>query len=68
MQDIPQGAQRPFHLPKKYTDTKTCIFGVKPHGEQRLLKSLCPLWEGLVNFFEKKSFGLHKIMNLKEGG
>ena len=37
---------------------KHAFFGVKPHGEQCLLKALCPLWENPYNDFEKKPFGL----------
>ena len=37
---------------------KHAFFGVKPHGEQCLLKALCPLWENPANLFEKKPFGL----------
>ena len=37
---------------------KHAFFGVKPHGEQCLLKALCPLWENPCNDFEKKPFGL----------
>ena len=42
-------------IPRKL---KHVFFGVKPYGEQCLLKALCPLWENPANIFEKKPFGL----------
>ena len=47
-----------FTYPKNPRKLKHVFFGVKPYGEQHLLKAFCPLWEGLANLFEKKPFGL----------
>ena len=47
-----------FTYPKNIRTLKHGFFGAKPHGEQRLLKVFCPLWENPANIFEKKPFGL----------
>ena len=47
-----------FTYQKNPRKLKHAFFGAKPHGEQCLLKALCPLWESLANLFEKKPFGL----------
>ena len=39
---------------------KHAFFGVKPHGEQGLLKAFCPLWENPANLFEKKTIWVTK--------
>ena len=52
--------------PKNIRTLKNAFFGVKPYGEQHLLKAFCPLWEGLANLFEKKPFGLlNKVLEGK---
>ena len=55
-----------FTYQKNPRKLKHVFFGVKPYGEQRLLKAFCPLWEGLTNLFEKKPFGL--LNKVLEGG
>ena len=48
---------------KNIRTLKYGFFGAKPHGEQRLLKAFCPLWENPANLFEKKPFGLlYKVL------
>ena len=47
-----------FTYQKNPRKLKRVFFGVKPYGEQRLLKALCPLWGILTNGFEKNPFGL----------
>ena len=47
-----------FTHPKNSRTLKHAFFGVKPYGEQHLLKVFCPLWENPANLFEKKPFGL----------
>ena len=52
--------------PKNIRTLKHDFFGAKPHGEQRLLKVFCPLWENPANIFEKKPFGLvNKVLEGK---
>ena len=41
-----QGAQKPFHLPKKYTETKTLIFWCKTTWGTTFTKSILPLVGG----------------------
>ena len=47
-----------FTYQKNTRTLKHAFFGVKPHGEQCLLKALCHLWENPYSDFEKKPFGL----------
>ena len=41
--DSTQGAQRPFHLPKKYTDSKIWIFWCKTTWGATFTKGVLPL-------------------------
>ena len=56
-----------FTYPKNIRTLKHGFFGAKPHGEQRLLKAFCPLWENPANLFEKKKpFGLlNKVLEIR---
>ena len=38
-----QGAQRPFNLPKKYPEAKTCIFWCKTTQGTMVTKGILPL-------------------------
>ena len=40
-----------FTYQKNSRTLKHAFFGVKPYGEQRLLKVFCPLWENPANLF-----------------
>ena len=42
-QDRTQGAATPFHLPKKFSDTKTCVFWCKTTWGTMFTKGILPL-------------------------
>ena len=54
-ESVTLGAGRPFDFQKNSPSLGHAFFGAKQHGEQRLLKAFCPLWENPANLFEKKN-------------